>query len=165
MAEKDFIPWLEQVSGRSRIGLAKMLDVSPSLLSLIAKNIRPVTLKFANRVAERLELPKAVVYQRANLPYLPMENKAIPGEMGGQLVVEEDQLQPQLHPQSLSQQPPQPSTPALMDLQEELARLRYYGHALEYSLAHHLPKRSIEKLKKIVELEIEYNQQVEEEEP
>ena len=139
MTGYNFVTWLEALTGESRTRLARRLGVSPTLLSMVANGQRPVTPHLADAAAQQLSLDRQMVYQKAGLPYPP--------------------------PAELTEAPPpdlpEPAAPEaggdLARLQETLNLLRNPDYALEYALAGRLPARSIEKLKRIVALELEYS--------
>ena len=126
MQGKEFIEWLESVTGQPRRDIAGRLDVSPSLLTLVSKELRPVTIRLADKVADSLGLERSLVYEHAGLSFIPRSetvNSCC-----------EDTIQ----------------------LRMELAKLKNPRFALAYCLGERLDERTIEKLGRIIELELEY---------
>ena len=126
MHGNEFVRWLEEVTGQTRRDIASRLDVSPSLLTLIAKDMRPVTLRLADKVADILSLERAIVYEHAGLPFAPKS-----------VITNDDQDE-------------------LSFLRYEMARLKNPRNALMYSLSGRLDERVIHKLARMIELELEY---------
>lgn len=133
----NFVEWLEQMSGDKAVDIARRLDVSPTLLSLIRRGERQVSRKFADKVAAAYGIDMHMVYERAGLQYRPLEAKK-----------EDEQI---VHGADDARQK-QDSR----QLQEQLTRLRDYRAALAYSLEGRLSPQTIEKLQKMVALELQY---------
>lgn len=126
MQGNEFVEWLESVTGQSRRDIAGRLDVSPSLLTLVSKEARPVTIRLANKIADSLGLERSLVYEHAGLNFIPRpETKTSCCEDSAQLRM-------------------------------ELAKLKNPRYALAYCLGRRLDERMIEKLARMIELELEY---------
>ena len=136
---QNFVAWLEELSGDKAVDIARRLDVSPTLLSLVRRGDRQVSKKLADKVAAVYGIEVNLIYERAGFTFRQREDEAI---TSGQ---DEDS------------ETGKPAAEYCL-LKAQLARLRDYRAVLAYSLEGRLPAQTIEKLQKIVALEIQYGE-------
>ena len=153
---EKFILWLREVTGLTQNEIAEKLGVSASLISKIAKGERGTSVEFLKKVAAKFQLPLETVYEKAGLlderdeysyynPFLLERNTLKSYEPAV------------LYSKSYNEELDYPRK--IKELEEKLYKLRNPRYALEYSLQGKLPLKVIEKLIKIVELEIRYHEE------
>jgi transcriptional regulator with XRE-family HTH domain len=136
-----FLQWLMEQTSLSQVELAQRLGISASLVSRLVKGERRLTLSMLRHIAHVFDLPQAEVFTRAGVLQEP-------------ILVEEDAV-----PYAFAEvraAPPE-SADALSNLRAQLEDLRNPHKALVWSLTGKLPERTIEKLMRLVELELEYH--------
>jgi transcriptional regulator with XRE-family HTH domain len=136
-----FLQWLMEQTSLSQVELAQRLGISASLVSRLVKGERRLTLSMLRHIANVFDLPQAEVFTRAGVLQEPV-------------LVEEDAV----HYAAAEVQVTLPDgTNALSNLRAQLEDLRDPRKALVWSLTGRLPERTIEKLMRLVELELEYH--------
>ena len=154
-SSENIILWLREVSGLTQNEIAEKLGVSASLISKIAKGERGTSVEFLKKVAAKFQLPLETVYEKAGL----LEEKDEYTHYNPFL--RESSSDKNYEPEvknSLSNGRDFDCLQKLKELEEKLYKLRNPRYALEYSLQGKLPPKVIEKLIKIVELEIRYHE-------
>ena len=136
---QNFVEWLETITGDKAVYISRRLNVSPTLLSLIRRGERPVSRRMADKISEVYGLDSALVYERAGFSFRPLASG--PGVSIDEEVTDVDRLAAENR-----------------QLKERLAGLKDYRTAVAYALTGRLPAASLEKLKKIIALEIEYSE-------
>jgi transcriptional regulator with XRE-family HTH domain len=136
-----FLQWLLEQTSLSQVELAQRLGISASLVSRLVGEERRLTLSMLRHIANVFDLPQAEVFTRAGVLQEPV-------------LVEEDAV----HYAAAEVQATLPdSTNALSSLRAQLEDLHDPRKALAWSLTGKLPERTIEKLMRLVELELEYH--------
>jgi transcriptional regulator with XRE-family HTH domain len=136
-----FLQWLMEQTSLSQVELAQRLGISASLVSRLVGEERRLTLSMLRHIANVFDLPQAEVFTRTGVLQEP-------------ILVEEDAV----HYAAAEVQATLPDhTSALSSLQAQLEDLRDPSKALVWSLTGRLPERTIEKLMRLVELELEYH--------
>jgi transcriptional regulator with XRE-family HTH domain len=136
-----FLQWLMEQTSLSQVELAQRLGISASLVSRLVNGERRLTLSMLRHIANVFDLPQAEVFTRAGVLQEP-------------ILVEEDAV----HYAAAEVQATLPDSPnALSILRAQLEDLRDPRKALVWSLTGRLPERTIEKLMRLVELELEYH--------
>lgn len=136
---QNFVEWLETITGDKAVYISRRLNVSPTLLSLIRRGERPVSRRMADKISEVYGIDSALVYERAGFSFRPLASG--PGVSIDEEVTDVDRLAAENR-----------------QLKERLAGLKDYRAAVAYALTGRLPTASLEKLKKIIALEIEYSE-------
>lgn len=136
-----FLQWLMEQTSLSQVELAQRLGISASLVSRLVKGERRLTLSMLRHIAGVFDLPQSEVFTRAGVLQEPV-------------LVEEDTVQ--YAPVELRAAAPEGVGEA-SNLQVQLEDLRDPRKALVWSLTGKLPERTIEKLMRLVELELEYH--------
>jgi transcriptional regulator with XRE-family HTH domain len=136
-----FLQWLMEQTSLSQVELAQRLGISASLVSRLVKGERRLTLSMLRHIAAVFDLPQSEVFTRAGVLQEPV-------------LIEEDAVH--YAAAELRAAPPE-SADALSSLQAQLEDLRDPRKALVWSLTGKLPERTIEKLMRLVELELEYH--------
>jgi len=135
-----FLQWLMEQTSLSQVELAQRLGISASLVSRLVKGERRLTLSMLRHIAAVFDLPQSEVFTRAGVLQEP-------------ILVEEDTVQ--YAPAELRAVAPEGVGEA-SSLRAQLEDLRDPRKALVWSLTGKLPERTIEKLMRLVELELEY---------
>jgi transcriptional regulator with XRE-family HTH domain len=136
-----FLQWLMEQTSLSQVELAQRLGISASLVSRLVGGERRLTLSMLQHIAAVFDLSQAEVFTRAGVLQEP-------------ILVEEDVVH---YAVAEVQATPPESADALSSLQAQLEDLRDPRKALVWSLMGKLPERTIEKLMRLVELELEYH--------
>jgi len=136
-----FLQWLMEQTSLSQVELAQRLGISASLVSRLVKGERRLTLSMLRHIANVFDLPQAEVFTRAGVLQEPV-------------LVEEDAVQ---YAAAELQATPPASVDALSSLRAQLEDLHDPRKALVWSLTGRLPERTIEKLMRLVELELEFH--------
>ena len=132
-----FLQWLMEQTSLSQVELAKRLGISASLVSRLVGGERRLTLSMLRHIAGVFGLSQSDVFTRAGVLQEPV-------------LVEEDVAY--YAPVELPEGEAEAAT-----LRTRLEDLRDPRKALEWSLTGKLPERTIEKLMRLVELELEYH--------
>jgi transcriptional regulator with XRE-family HTH domain len=135
-----FLQWLMEQTSLSQVELAQRLGISASLVSRLVKGERRLTLSMLRHIAAVFDLPQSEVFTRAGVLQEPV-------------LIEEDAVH--YAAAKLRAAPPE-SADALSSLQAQLEDLRDPRKALVWALTGKLPERTIEKLMRLVEVELEY---------
>jgi len=136
-----FLQWLMEQTGLSQVELAQRLGISASLVSRLVSSERRLTLSLLRHIAAVFDLPQSEVFTRAGVLQEPV-------------LVQEDAVHypaarlPVTTPEGLRE---------ASELRAKLEDLRDPRKALAWSLAGKLPERTIEKLARLVALELEYH--------
>jgi transcriptional regulator with XRE-family HTH domain len=136
-----FLQWLMEQTSLLQVELAQRLGISASLVSRLVKGERRLTLSMLRHIAGVFDLSQSDVFTRAGVLQEPV-------------LVEEDAVR---YAVAEVQATLPDSTNALSHLQAQLEDLRDPRKALVWSLTGKLPERTIEKLMRLVELELEYH--------
>lgn len=136
-----FLQWLMEQTSLSQVELAQRLGISASLVSRLVKGERRLTLSMLRHIAAVFDLSQSEVFTRAGVLQEPV-------------LVEEDVVQ--YAPAQLRAAAPEGVDEA-SSLRAQLEDLRDPRKALVWSLTGKLPERTIEKLMRLVELELEYH--------
>lgn len=136
--QAQFLQWLMEQTSLSQVELAQRLGISASLVSRLVGGERRLTLSMLRHIANVFDLPQPEVFRRAGVLQEPV-------------LVEEavEQYAADAAPESEDQ---------VLVLRSRLEDLRDPRKALAWSLAGKLPERTIEKLMRLVELELEYHE-------
>jgi len=135
-----FLQWLMEQTSLTQVELAQRLGISASLVSRLVKGERRLTLSMLRHIAAVFDLPQAEVFTRAGVLQEP-------------ILVEEDAVR--YVPAELRAATPEGAGEASR-LRAQVEDLRDPRKALVWSLTGKLPERTIEKLMRLVELELEY---------
>jgi transcriptional regulator with XRE-family HTH domain len=133
-----FLQWLMEQTSLSQVELAQRLGISASLVSRLVRGERRLTLGMLRQIAHVFGLPQTEVFQRAGVLQEPV-------------LVKED-----LAPYAVMETAVVAPEAEVAALRSQLEELRDPHKALQWSLAGKLPERTIEKLMRLVELELEY---------
>lgn len=136
-----FLQWLMEQTSLSQVELAQRLGISASLVSRLVKGERRLTLSMLRHIAAVFDLPQAVVFTRAGVLQEPI------------LVQENTVKYASVELQAASPE----SVDEASSLRARLEDLRDPRKALVWSLTGRLPERTIEKLIRLVELELEFH--------
>jgi len=139
--QAQFLQWLIEQTSLSQVELAQRLGISASLVSRLVKGERRLTLSMLRHIAAVFDLPQSEVFTRAGVLQEPV-------------LVEEDVAQ---YAVAEVQATLPDGTNVLSSLRAQLEDLRDPRKALVWSLTGKLPERTIEKLMRLVELELEYH--------
>lgn len=139
--QTQFLQWLMEQTHVTQVELAGRLGISASLVSRLVRGERRLTLSMLRHVADVFGLPQTDVFTRAGVlrqPLLTTESVACAdaGMLRGPVQEGEDEA-------SL--------------LRMQLDALRDPRKALAWSLDGKVPRRTIEKLARLVALELEYH--------
>jgi transcriptional regulator with XRE-family HTH domain len=132
-----FLQWLMEQTSLSQVELAQRLGISASLVSRLVGEERRLTLSMLRHIGNVFDLPQAEVFTRAG-------------------VLQEPILREEAAEQYAAEAAPESQTEAVA-LRTQLEDLRDPRKALVWSLTGRLPERTIEKLMRLVELELEYH--------
>ena len=136
-----FLQWLMERTSLTQVELAQRLGISASLVSRLVGGERRLTLTMLRHIAGVFGLSQSEVFTRAGVLQEPV-------------LVEEDVAQYA----SVQQQADAPEVEGeTAALRAQLDDLRDPRKALAWSLTGKLPDRTIEKLMRLVELELEYH--------
>ena len=133
ITEENFISWLSDMTAEKPIELANKLNVSPSLISRYASGERRPTLAVLKKIEAVYQIKLDVLRQKV-IQYQPTD---------------EDDITKRTNTADLQAQ-------RILELEEQLSRLRNPKFALLYSLGDRLPRVSIEKLSEFIAIEIKY---------
>ncbi len=135
--QAQFLQWLMEQTSLSQVELAQRLGISASLVSRLVGGERRLTLSMLRHIANVFDLPQPEVFRRAGVLQEPV-------------LVEEasEQYAAEAAPEGEAEVPA---------LRAQLEDLRDPRKALVWSLTGKLPERTIEKLMRLVELELEYH--------
>jgi len=133
-----FLQWLMEQTSLSQVELAQRLGISASLVSRLVRGERRLTLGMLRQIAHVFGLPQAEVFQLAGVLQEPV-------------LVKED-----LAPYAVMETAAVAPGAEVAALRSQLEELHDPHKALQWSLAGKLPERTIEKLMRLVELELEY---------
>jgi transcriptional regulator with XRE-family HTH domain len=136
-----FLQWLMEQTALSQVELAQRLGISASLVSRLVKGERRLTLSMLRHIAAVFDLPQSEVFTRAGVLQEPV-------------LVEEDAVH---YAVAKAPATPPESAHTMSNLLAQLEDLRDPRKALVWSLTGKLPERTIEKLMRLVELELEYH--------
>ena len=136
-----FLQWLMEQTSLSQVEVAQRLGISASLVSRLVSGERRLTLSMLRHIAAMFDLPQAEVFTRAGVLQEP-------------ILVEEDAVHYAVT--EIRAAPPE-SAHTTSHLRAQLEELRDPRKALVWSLTGKLPERTIEKLMRLVELELEYH--------
>jgi transcriptional regulator with XRE-family HTH domain len=136
-----FLQWLMEQTSLAQAELAQRLGISASLVSRLVGGERRLTLSMLRHIAGVFGLPQAEVFTRAGVLQEP--------------VLVEEQAK-RFAPAGLRAATPQ-GADETSSLRAQLEDLRDPRKALMWSLTGKLPERTIEKLMRLVELELEYH--------
>ncbi len=135
--QAHFLQWLMERTSLTQAELAQRLGISASLVSRLVGGERRLTLSMLRHIANVFDLSQSEVFTRA-------------GVLQESVLVEE-----------AAEQYPAEAAPEGEDevvaLRARLEALRDPRKALVWSLTGRLPERTIEKLMRLVELELEYH--------
>jgi len=136
-----FLQWLMEQTSLSQVELAGRLDISASLVSRLVRGERRLTLSMLRNIADVFGLAEAEVFTRAGVLHqsLLMDESVACAEAG------------------VLREPVQESADETSRLRAQLEDLRDPRKALAWSLAGKVPRRTIEKLARLVALELEYH--------
>ena len=139
--QAQFLQWLMEQTHVTQVDLAGRLGISASLVSRLVRGERRLTLSMLRNIADVFGLPEAEVFTRAGVLQQPllMEESVTCAEAG------------------VLREPVRESADETSRLKAQLEELRDPRKALAWSLAGKVPKRTIEKLAKLVALELEYH--------
>lgn len=135
--QAQFLQWLMEQMSLSQVELAQRLGISASLVSRLVGGERRLTLSMLRHIANVFDLPQPEVFRRAG-------------------VLQEPVLVEEAAEQYAAEAAPESEAEAAA-LRAQLEDLRDPRKALAWSLAGKLPERTIEKLMRLVELELEYH--------
>lgn len=135
--QTEFLTWLMDRTSLSQVELAQRLGISASLVSRLLRGERRLTLATLRQIASTFGLPQSEVLSRAGVleepPIVCEDNLRVPvafcTSQGDDVRV----------------------------LQDQLDALRDARRALAWSLEGKVSQRTIEKLTRLVELELEYH--------
>lgn len=133
-----FLQWLMEQTSLSQVELAQRLGISASLVSRLVSGERRLTLGMLRQIAHVFGLPQTEVFQRAGVLQEPILVEEGPTPYA---VAEMGAVDPEVE---------------VATLRSRLEELHDPHKALQWSLAGRLPERTIEKLMRLVELELEY---------
>lgn len=131
--DENFITWLSDMTGDKPIELAAKLGVSPSLISRYASRERRPTLAVLKKIRDIYNINLDVLQQNV----FQYQSSVDECNMNRATISDAQALK-------------------ILELEEQLSRLKNPRFALSYSLKGRLPPSSIEKLMEIVHLEIKY---------
>jgi transcriptional regulator with XRE-family HTH domain len=132
-----FLQWLMEQTSLSQVELAQRLGISASLVSRLVNGERRLTLSMLRHIANVFDLPQSEVFTRAGVLQEPVLMEEAAEQYAAEASTEsEDQV---------------------LTLRSRLEDLRDPRKALVWSLTGRLPERTIEKLMRLVELELEYH--------
>jgi len=136
-----FLQWLMEQTSLSQVELAGRLGISASLVSRLVRGERRLTLSMLRNIADVFGLAEAEVFTRAGVlqQSLLMDESVACAEAGA------------------LQEPVQETADETSRLRAQLEDLRDPRKALAWSLAGKVPRRTIEKLARLVALELEYH--------
>ena len=139
--QAQFLQWLMEQTHVTQVDLAGRLGISASLVSRLVRGERRLTLSMLRHIAEVFDLPQAEVFTRAGVlqrPLLTEESVACAGA-------------------GMLREPVQEAENETSRLRAQLEALRDPRKALAWSLDGKVPRRTIEKLARLVALELEYH--------
>ena len=139
--QAQFLQWLMEQTQVTQVELAGRLGISASLVSRLVRGERRLTLSMLRHIADVFDLPQAEVFTRAGVlqPPLLMEESVACADAG------------------MLREPVPPDEDEASRLKAQLEELRDPRKALAWSLAGKVPRRTIEKLARLVALELEYH--------
>lgn len=133
--QAQFVQWLMEQTKLSQVELAQRLGISASLVSRLVSGERRLTLGMMRHIAEVFGLPQSEVLARVGV----LETST-PAEQSVACLLEA--------PEEMGE---------AGRLRAQLESLRDPRSALMWSLTGKLPQRTIEKLVRLVELELEFH--------
>jgi transcriptional regulator with XRE-family HTH domain len=140
--QAQFLAWLMERTSFTQVELAQQLGISASLVSRLARGERRLTLSMLRQIADVFGLSQAEVFTRAGVMEGPvLLEEAAPSQMAARL---ESRCAPPEEPEDM------------IRLRTLLEQLRDPRRALTWALEGKLPGRTIDKLARLVELELEY---------
>jgi transcriptional regulator with XRE-family HTH domain len=138
--QERFLQWLMERTHLAQVELAGRLGISASLVSRLVRGERRLTLSMLRHIADVFELPQAEVFARAGVLQRPLVEESLACADAGML-----------------REPIQEAEDEPSRLRAQLEGLRDPRKALMWSLEGKVPERTIEKLVRLVELELEYH--------
>jgi len=136
----EFLLWLMTTTQLSQADLARKLGISASLMSRLLRGERRLTLPLLRHIAEVFDMPQAEVFARA-------------GALDEPVVCDQGALQWKARDTAGDD---------VEQLRMQLSALRDLRTALAWSLEGKASPQMIEKLARLVELELEYNKTIRE---
>ncbi|MBP7610718.1 MAG: helix-turn-helix transcriptional regulator [Steroidobacteraceae bacterium] len=135
--QAEFLTWLMAQTSLSQVELAQRLGISASLVSRLLRGERRLTLAMLRQIASTFALPQTEVFSRVGVLEEPtiLCNDSLQAPVAWPVSEEDD----------------------VRVLQDQLNALRDPRRALAWSLEGKVPQRTIEKLTRLVELELEYH--------